>query len=178
MTDLISKPGPYRTRDGRRVNIIGGGSIVEATNLEVMNSDGSGRYPGTSQKYWRTGAVVHPRHGEENDTIVGPWVEEITIGGQYRSHTSIVTVRAVADDFVFYIRAGNDSAGVMKVKDFFSHFTLVPPVRTVWVNVWYNSIERNFYTGQQYESEVAAKSAASPDHYRTLIATVKAEVPA
>ena len=76
MTDIITGPGSYRTVDGRRVEINIGShhEMATASNLNCMNPDTGERGSGY-QIYCLDGSVASMRSGEENDRIVGPWVE-------------------------------------------------------------------------------------------------------
>ncbi|QIG67876.1 hypothetical protein EVC29_076 [Rhizobium phage RHph_Y52] len=73
---IITGPGSYRTVDGRRVEIticLHGRNLWKATNVFVMA--GGERSERIGQVYRDDGAVFDQRLGEENDRIVGPWVE-------------------------------------------------------------------------------------------------------
>lgn len=70
---IITAEGSYRTVDGRRVEIRFDGRHAYAKNLTYMEGRQRGIHP---QRYNRDGSVYEQRSGEENDRIVGPWVEE------------------------------------------------------------------------------------------------------
>jgi hypothetical protein len=78
---IITGPGAYRTIDGRKVTIgrKEPDGVWDATDLKMMSSSGV-RYNSCDsswQRYLDDGSVYSERDGEENDRIVGPWVERV-----------------------------------------------------------------------------------------------------
>lgn len=107
--EVITTNGDYRTVDGRKVSVIidTDGRFAIATNLKAMeHGDPPKRSASSAQMYLRNGKVSMPRNGEENDRIVGPWVEppvavspvqEVTERRIVPGHYGIVTVGRYAD---------------------------------------------------------------------------------
>ncbi|QIG67398.1 hypothetical protein EVB39_069 [Rhizobium phage RHph_TM3_3_9] len=109
---IITGPGSYRTVDGRRVEI-SHQFLWKGSNMFVTVGED------TNRVYYPTGNVFD-RAGEENDRIIGPWVDAVITGpGDYVTRDGTkVTIRPEdfneLDEVTAYLIDGTLGAYVFK----------------------------------------------------------------